>query len=235
MRNRGLSTRRVNDTALSRGRPERFRSALQIRADVGITIATGISQWNDQTVNARNFTQGTGANQPLFVASATPAGRPAARFDGTNDEMSTAGFTLNQPFTVMLVHKPVAYGAAGVHDFVFAGIVGNTALLQDTSSGNRAYMFANSASADASSLTVAYHYWSMRFNTTASSFRKDGGDISASFDAGAANAGGFCIGSQGGARWTNQEIAEFVVYSRVLSDFEVARHENYFKAWHGLS
>jgi hypothetical protein len=35
----------------------------------GVTIATGVSSWTDQSGNAGNFTQSTGADQPAFTAS----------------------------------------------------------------------------------------------------------------------------------------------------------------------
>ncbi len=42
--------------------------------------------WYDQSGNARNATQSTAANQPLYVASGQNS-KPIARFDGTNDNL----------------------------------------------------------------------------------------------------------------------------------------------------
>ena len=54
-----------------------------VRGDLGITIATGVSQWNDQTVNARHFTQATGSAQPTYNATdATLNNQPTLSFDG---------------------------------------------------------------------------------------------------------------------------------------------------------
>ena len=53
--------------------PNNVQSAtlqLWLDARVGITIATGVSSWADQSGNGNTFTQGTGANQPAFNASA---------------------------------------------------------------------------------------------------------------------------------------------------------------------
>jgi CSLREA domain-containing protein len=57
-----------------------------LRADVGTTIATGVSLWTDQSSAGRNATQGTGANQPLFSSNAINF-NPALSFNGTSQFM----------------------------------------------------------------------------------------------------------------------------------------------------
>ncbi len=64
---------------------------LWLKADAGVTSsASAVSQWNDQSGNARNAVQATSASRPILVAGAVN-GRPAVQFDGTNDFMT---FTL---------------------------------------------------------------------------------------------------------------------------------------------
>ena len=59
-----------------------------------ITIATGVSAWNDKSGNGRNFAQATGANQPARI-SAGQNGRNTVRGDGINDYMTmSSGFNL---------------------------------------------------------------------------------------------------------------------------------------------
>lgn len=58
-----------------------------------------INKWYDQSGNADHMTQTTQANMPTIVSSGTllkQGGKPAARFDGTNDAMTA---TNNNPFS----------------------------------------------------------------------------------------------------------------------------------------
>ncbi len=55
-------------------------------ADLGITVATGVSNWVDQSTAGGNATQATGANQPaLITADAAFGGRNSVLGDGSND------------------------------------------------------------------------------------------------------------------------------------------------------
>lgn len=59
---------------------------LWLKAESGdITIATGVSQWDDRSGNARHFVQATGSAQPTFSEL---LGRVV--FDGTNDVLTNA-------------------------------------------------------------------------------------------------------------------------------------------------
>ena len=63
-----------------------------------ITIATGVSQWNDLSGNNNNLLQATTTAQPSYAAN-------TVTFNGTTDLMKTGAFTLVQPETVYAVFK----------------------------------------------------------------------------------------------------------------------------------
>jgi hypothetical protein len=52
--------------------------------DVGVTTATGVSQWSDQSGNSRHLVQATGASQPTYNATALN-GKGSLTFDGVDD------------------------------------------------------------------------------------------------------------------------------------------------------
>jgi hypothetical protein len=54
-----------------------------------ITIATGVSQWNDKSGNSRTMSQATTADQPALI-SAELNGLNVLRCDGTGDRLATA-------------------------------------------------------------------------------------------------------------------------------------------------
>ena len=58
-----------------------------------ITIATGVSQWNDKSGNGRYFSQATAGNQPVYSTSALN-GKNVVAFTGSNDHFMTAASVL---------------------------------------------------------------------------------------------------------------------------------------------
>lgn len=203
------------------------------RADQGITIATGVSQWNDISGNARHLTQGTGGAQPLFVASAVN-GKPAVRCDGADDFM-TAAFALTQPCTMFFAVKNVAVGAAATHDvLVDGGTLGTVAIVQDNSPN----FTITAGTARSSATTLAngvYDRWGLYLNGAPSYFTSAGATFLGPFTFGANNPGGLTLGAlQNGSRSANVEFAEAIVYSRFLSASEGARVDAYLKARYAL-
>lgn len=73
----------------SRWSPMVLAPSLWLRADLGVTIATGVSSWADQSGNGNHFTQGTGSRQPTVDAN-TVGGQPSIRFTTANDLVGTA-------------------------------------------------------------------------------------------------------------------------------------------------
>ena len=57
-----------------------------------VTIATGVSQWNDKSGNANHATQGTAASQPTL---STDNNKRSLTFDGTDDTLAFPNLGLN--------------------------------------------------------------------------------------------------------------------------------------------
>ena len=81
-----------------------------LRADLGVTIGTGVSAWADQSANAQSYTQGTGANQPTRNASDATLGNQATiTGDGVNDQLNNAAAVVPASFWLCLVVKQISW------------------------------------------------------------------------------------------------------------------------------
>jgi hypothetical protein len=83
------------------------------RADLGVTVATGVSVWADQSGNGKDYLQATAANQPtLTAADATLNNLPTIGFDGVNDTMLAAtlnfGLVAAAPICCLMIMKTTA-------------------------------------------------------------------------------------------------------------------------------
>lgn len=93
-----------------------------LRGDDVTLNGADVSSWNDKSGNGRHFTQGTPAQQPLFVASAINS-RPGVQFDAGNSEflacvadLNAAGFTGLETFIVLQKNEdpPATTAKAGL-------------------------------------------------------------------------------------------------------------------------
>lgn len=83
--------------------PAALTPSAWFRSDLGISTATGVSQWNDLTGNGHNATQGTGANQPIY-ARQTLTGKPGLIFPVTTAMLTAAGtLDCSGDFTLIVV------------------------------------------------------------------------------------------------------------------------------------
>lgn len=66
---------------------------LILRADVGIALSgSDVSQWDDQSGGSNHATQGTGADQPLFIASDSAFNNePVVEFDRVSEHLLADG------------------------------------------------------------------------------------------------------------------------------------------------
>jgi hypothetical protein len=98
---------------------------LWLRADAGTFTDAGVTpaahtnqiqQWNDQSGNGRNATQGTAANRPLFHLNAAN-GRPGLRYTGNMFIDGPAlGLANNGSYTYILTFRDTVSVIGGIND-----------------------------------------------------------------------------------------------------------------------
>jgi hypothetical protein len=142
----------VNDTAMSRGRPERF-TGMGLGgfwlSDRGLTLnGTDVSGLADFSGNGRDLSQGTASAQPLSTGAPTYDGITCIQFTSASSDALTRGSTNivgTGPITIMSVQAFRAT-TAGVHC-----LVGNT------SATNGAALCANGAARECLDHGIAQH------------------------------------------------------------------------------
>jgi hypothetical protein len=103
---------------------------LWLRGDLGVTLNGGdVSAWADQSGNGQHFTQATGAQQPLYVASGISS-MPSVAFTAANsDLLESSGFPSLSAAHVFIVMQANADPAAGSPDqgglWMFDGTAAN--------------------------------------------------------------------------------------------------------------
>lgn len=173
------------------------------RYGFGITTATGVSQWSDQSGSGKHLVQATGSAQPALQTD------NSILWDGTNHWMQ-ASFTLNQPFTRYALFKQVTWTAG---DQLFNGVTATTLIAQNPTTPSLR-LNAGSGAADNSNLAVdSYGAVAWIFNG-ASSLIQVNTTTPTTGDAGANNAGGLTIGNSGSPTLGgNIQVKEIIQYS----------------------
>ena len=214
---------------------------LWLRADAGVTESGGqVSQWDDQSGNGFNATQGTAANQPLLTNAALN-NNPTISFDNVNDF-----FHLNQPapfvgtndFTVLAVFQTDGpntnplLGPNNVDNAFYINATGAffilrsniSTILQSTTPANNNVPHLGRTARAANNFTV--HMDSKLDGTATNSF---------SFP----NAAGRFIGratrNNTDHDYYKGDIAELVIYSRALNASEAQQVESYLGLKYGIT
>ena len=81
--------------------PKEISTSLWLDAADASTItlnSTTVSQWNDKSGNARNFSQATAGNQPAYQTSGINS-KPSVEFTGSNENFMTASSVLSSSST----------------------------------------------------------------------------------------------------------------------------------------
>jgi hypothetical protein len=206
-------------------------------ADVGTTIATGVSQWNDQSGNSNTLAQGTGAQQPTLETNWSN-GKNAIKFDGSNDSLfraTLAAGTIAQPTTMIAVGE-----SAGVA----------LRLISDSRDGaNRQFLVDDGAYVGhwAGSYCQCLRTWSSAekmiysatFNGASSTGRLLRGGFSlvtATATTGSGSINGLTIGNAfNDAAGFSGRVATYALYTRALNAAEIFLLETWGKAYYAIT
>lgn len=195
---------------------------------------TAVARWDDASSGANNATQATGANMPILKTGAV-GGKPVLRFDGTNSFMSTALTSFLQPVTIFSVSQGTSvvtqntwtgstvdgglqYRHGGVQEILAQGVAslghGNFGLVANT-------WYVHTVTFDAGGAINFYINGASDGSTSTAQALTNGGTV--------------VIGESGrGNERLAGDIAELVIYNRVLTGAELTSVTSYLQGKYGI-
>lgn len=207
------------------------------RADLGVTVATGVSTWADQSGNNVNMAQASGPAQPALIASAIN-GQPAVRADGISQVLSATWARVapgTQPFYLCFVAKQISWVALNC----LAGDFGATGMFISADPASPQIDMFNTTNANAVSATLGtYLRIEMQFTGSTADYMKAGSAAAVTGANSGNNAGGgtlqlFNRGGSVGGRYGNWEIAEAFGYLGTASGGQRSSNDTYITGRYG--
>ena len=194
--------------------------------NTGITVTgAGVSQWDDQSGNDRHLLQGTDTNRPAKETGGE------ITFDGVDNFLKVASFTINQPLTIVVLFKQVTWTST---DYIWEfGNGTNAIVLQQYYSVGEASpdirMYSGANGPEYRSMTLdTYFSVACVYNGASSSLSMDGSSVDTA-DVGATNGTLFTLGANGPATnyWTNMQVKDIVITSDALSAADISNIASY--------
>jgi hypothetical protein len=199
---------------------------LEARFISGLADGAAVTTWPDASGNAHDVTQGGGASTTYETGIFN--GLPAVRFAGPT-YMTTAAFTINQPFTMITVVQ--ASSAAGGPRIIASG-AGSTTIFV---SGGALSLYAGSVLGSGTAYDTSPRVLTAVFNGGSSVLRRDGTQIAA----GAAGADAMAtlrLGADGlGSNNYAGDMGAAGIYSRVLTGGEITQVERFLGGAYGIT
>jgi len=208
---------------------------LWLRADLGITISTGVSRWADQSGNGNHALQATSGQQPTYLPNGGPTGGPALGFLAVSVQNMKAVYTEVQPVERYIVGM-FGTTASGLTLCDGATGGGNTGrILQNSSISWGGY--AGTGLNNTSSYTSGNWYaFGCLFNgASASQLFQNGVLASLAANVGTGNPGGIYIGvfGDGVSAPLTGRICEIIDFATILNTSQRTELEAYFNMRYG--
>lgn len=204
---------------------------LDANAPGSITLATGVSQWNDLSGNARNFTQSTGSQQPSYVQNVLN-GKPVVQFAAASSQTMSNSTNFSTPNTVIYVSRQTG----GTNGRVLSGLADNWLMGYHNTRRQQAYfngwVLGNGTGPTS---TTNWYIYSSTQTGSLSTFWENGTQLASNAN-GVAGPNGLSLnGHASVSEFSDAQIAEVIVYNRVITDNERQRVEAYLASKWGQS
>lgn len=209
--------------------------AWRFRADIGITIATGVSAWNDP-VSGLTLDQGTGAAQPAFVASAINS-RPAVQSDGVDDVLSVAWARGTPAALGGLYYWAVFRQVASNFKYVFGDFVAGGSIVTQTTSPSLLMFNTANANSNNGAPVGTYVRGEWQFTNSVADYQKLGATSVTGASAGNAAGGGtlqlFNRGDSAAGAFSRIAFAEIFAFAGTPSAGQRAQLDAYCTSLYG--
>lgn len=182
--------------------------------NTGITVTgAGVSQWNDQSGNARHLLQATDAARPPLQ------GDGSVLFDGAA-QFLRAAYTRAQPRTTLLLIKQISWTTG---DRIFDGVTGSQRVQQAGTTPAILQAAPSTTNSNAALVLGSYGRLASCFNGVSSYLRVNATNSSGG-DAGANSTDGITIGANAvasPANFSNIQVKEIADYAAALTQAQV--------------
>ena len=178
----------------------------------GLEDGDPVGTWSDRSGQGNDLTQATAAKRPTYQTN-EQNGLPVVRFDGTDDILGPASFTLTQPESIFMAFEQISYAHGNAfldgttNWYMFFGQRGSSPVIQ--------FYDATFSEANSSLAMNSFGIVSIRFGTNSDTFiRVNGGNQTGGAGDGGYNGGGLTLGSDvAEAGNSNIDVGELVVYN----------------------
>jgi len=209
------------------------KCVLWLRADLGTTIATGVSTWLDKSSNSYSFTQATGSAQPTLNTSDSSYNKQATlSFNSAASQYVRATVTtLPQPYTCLVVGE----NSSGSTQAQFNGWIGNNTGPYWT--GTQWGLYAGVGFSVTNTVTTKQAQAAV-FNTTTSAIYINNSQTAAGTGSAGATSGGAALtigANAASASPLNGKVAEMIVISSALTTSQIKEIFAYFGARYNIS